>query len=621
MSGKTQITKMGFIKPYVIPILIMFVVPGFSLWFFNHVEGHYDAEIRESLVNQIQTDSTLTTEQRKELVHIYGRLSIAKLLASNNPEVRKLQSNFESVSGRYTVFRWMKRISWLCLLMGVAALVAGGIGVLFSFRSQNALYWSLRLGWYVLRWFALVEVVGQGILAVALSFWMTAFWTERYFLKLILIVGVLAGGAVLLLIKAIFRRLPTHNEFEGRLLKKQSALLLWERVVQMADKMGIAPPDHIFVGIDDNFFVTEHPVKVNECAYQGRTLFVSLSLLKMLTRGEAEAVLAHELAHFSGDDTVYSRRISPLLGKYVHYLEALHHGRISLPVFYFMFFFWNLYQMALGKLSRAREFRADRIGAEFTSPHDASQALVKISAYCRYRRDVQEKLFEQTQTVEFMDVSQRIATGFPDFMKACVTGTELADADTPHPFDSHPPLQSRIENLGLDPKTVLQTPSTLPALNDSWYSGIEDASAIEAEEWKSFEDRMHKAHQESLAYRFKPEGDAEIQHVVKYFPEVQFTSSKGETATIDYEKIALSQWEGPLLFSQIEGCELTENIGQARLKITWKVVGDEKPKTCKVAYKEFQKEGADFLKTFQDYYGRYLFAKQYHEQKAIMDSV
>ena len=48
------------------------------------------------------------------------------------------------------------------------------------------------------------------------------------------------------------------------------------RISQMAEKLGIAPPDNFFVGIDDNFFVTEHPVKVGETRYEGRTLFASL---------------------------------------------------------------------------------------------------------------------------------------------------------------------------------------------------------------------------------------------------------------------------------------------------------------------------------------------------------
>ena len=232
-------------------------------------------------------------------------------------------------------------------------------GFFTTFRSQNALYWSLRLSWNILRWFALIQVIGQGVLAVALSFWVTAFWAERYYVKLIAVAAILALCAVVLLIAAIFRKLPAYTEFNGRLLKKETAPALWQRISQMAQKLGIAPPDNFFVGIDDNFFVTEHPVKVGETRYEGRTLFASLSLLKALSRSEADAVLAHELGHFSGEDTLYSRRTSPLLGKYIHYLDALYKGVISRPVFYFMFFFWNLYQISLNKLRREREFRAD----------------------------------------------------------------------------------------------------------------------------------------------------------------------------------------------------------------------------------------------------------------------
>src|SRR6267154_2296672 len=118
MAAKTQITKMGFIKPYVFPILIMFLVPGFSLWFFSHVERHYDRHIRETLLSQIRTDNTLAAEQRDKALKFYEKLSVSKLLASNNPKTQRLQNSFQSVSTRFAIFRWMKRIASLCLIAG-----------------------------------------------------------------------------------------------------------------------------------------------------------------------------------------------------------------------------------------------------------------------------------------------------------------------------------------------------------------------------------------------------------------------------------------------------------------------------------------------------------------------
>ncbi|HTG44727.1 MAG TPA: M48 family metallopeptidase, partial [Verrucomicrobiae bacterium] len=526
MTSKPEFTKAGLVKSYLLPALFTFLIPGFGLWFFAHVESSYDRKIREKSIAQIKVDNTLSEEQRQQGIAFYTATPISKVLASNNPKARRLQAAFDGVHTRYAIFRWMKRISLTCLLVGVGAFLAAGLGVLVSMRSQSALYWSLRLGWNILRGFALVEVVGQGILAVALSFWITAFWFEVYYVKLILIAAIFGICAVGMLIQAIFRKLPPFGQFEGRLLKEEAAPALWQRVRQMADRLKIAPPDNIFVGIDDNFFVTEHPVEVGGQRYTGRTLFASLSLLKTFSRSEAESVLAHELAHFSGEDTVYSKRVAPLLGKYAHYLEALAQGGISLPIFYFMFLFWNGYQITLSKLSREREFRADKIGAELTSPRDIAQALVKITAYCRYRAKVQEELFEKEKNVQTMDVHQRIEIGFPAFMSACATGSELAEADTPHPFDSHPPLARRLENLGLDAQTVLKSHDTLPVVTDSWFSTIEDAAEIEAEQWKAFEESFHKAHQEKLAWTFKGETATEISHVTKFFPEVNFTSSK-----------------------------------------------------------------------------------------------
>ncbi len=280
-----------------------------------------------------------------------------------------------------------------------------------------------------------------------------------------------------------------------------------------------------------------------------------------------------------------------------------------------MFFFWNLYQFSLNKLRREREFRADRIGSEMTTPDDVGEALVKIAAYCRYRRKVQSQLFEKNENVETMDVFQRIEKGFPDFMTACVNSNELAEADTPHPFDTHPPLADRIRNIGLDAPTVLKTPTTLPAAGDSWFSAIDGAAAIEAEQWKAFEDSFHKAHQQTLAWRFEPQGEVEIQHVIKFFPEKLFINSKGLTATLDYEKVRLSDWETALPFSKMTKCRLEESLGRKKLVIEY-LDENEKKQNRKISYPALKCDGARFLPVFQNYYGRYLTAKEFKAQKA-----
>ena len=79
MKNETSFTKVGFLKSYLLPVLIMFLIPGFGLWFFNHVESHYDGEIRESLISQIRSDQTLTTEERDRAIHFYERSKVSRM--------------------------------------------------------------------------------------------------------------------------------------------------------------------------------------------------------------------------------------------------------------------------------------------------------------------------------------------------------------------------------------------------------------------------------------------------------------------------------------------------------------------------------------------------------------
>src|SRR5438045_1261185 len=150
MASKPTFTKAGFIKSYLLPALFTFLIPGFGLWFFDHAESYYACKIRETSITQIKVDNSLTAQQRQQGMPFYTTTPISKVLASNNPKAKQLQASFKGVQSRYGIFRWMKRISLACLLVGVGAFVAAGLGVLCSIRSQNALYWSLRLGWSVL---------------------------------------------------------------------------------------------------------------------------------------------------------------------------------------------------------------------------------------------------------------------------------------------------------------------------------------------------------------------------------------------------------------------------------------------------------------------------------------
>src|SRR6516162_6527057 len=100
-AAKRDFTKVGFIKAYLLPALVTFLIPGFGLWFFNHVESKYDREIREHLVSQIRADHNMSEAERDKALKFYQKISVSRVLASNNPKAKPLQENFSPVRTRY----------------------------------------------------------------------------------------------------------------------------------------------------------------------------------------------------------------------------------------------------------------------------------------------------------------------------------------------------------------------------------------------------------------------------------------------------------------------------------------------------------------------------------------
>jgi hypothetical protein len=337
---------------------------------------------------------------------------------------------------------------------------------------------------------------------------------------------------------------------------------------------------------------------------------VSLSLLEQLQGGEAAAVLAHEMAHFSGNDTLYSQRISPLLMRYSHYLDALGSGGMTLPIFYVTVCFRALYEISLGRLSRQREFRADSIAARCTSPRDVAGALLKIIAYARYRETVENELFQQEDVLETADISDRIAEGFPAYAASFASTADIGTLETAHPFDSHPPLAERLEAVGVPGDADVARALLTVRPDAAWFHRIPSAKAIQKRQWADFEKRFRDFHEESLPYRFLPENDQEREIVVRSFPEVQVVGTKA-TFTVDFEKFTVD-WPEPIRFADVTAMGVDNGV----LLIDHTRGGKQ---TTRLKLKLFGDRQQEVLDTLSRYYGRSVAAREYQQLKQQAD--
>lgn len=601
---RQQFSKSSFANTFILPVLLAFLIPGIGLAFFLHAEQQYDSDARKSLIDGVMKDGSVPPAERDRAIAFFNEHPFSELI--QHEEVAKGLDS--SVRFDYFAFRWLIRLSIVSIVASLAVFVFMAVCVLFSLRSQNAQYLSLSVGWQVLRIYGAVQAVIQGVVVLALSYYMTALWAHSYYPKLILCAAIFAAIGVGVVLTAIFKRVETNHAVEGAVIDRTANPALWADLNAICAKVGAEPPDQVIVGIDDSFFVTEMPITASGTKCSGRTLFVSLSLLRQLHGSEANAILAHEMAHFSGSDTLYSKKISPLLARYGAYLQALYQGGITRPIFYFMHCFWALFQLSLGKLSRQREFRADKIAAETTSPRDFAGGLLRIVAFSKFRGQIQKTLFENERVLATANISEQIGAGFNDYARSFAATEKIGELESPHPFDSHPPTVDRLAAIGASTsneyaESLLRVPG-----NAQWYHLIENATEIEQQQWSEFEAYFRKMHEDSLPYRFLPSTDEERAIVVAAFPELSFPSKDSAGLAIDCEGIQLQSWESPIEYKEMKKLALDKSV----LTIHYERGGKQK---ANVRLKAFGNRQQEVLDALNRYYSRYLNARAYQDHK------
>ncbi len=593
------------IKQHILPLLLAFVIPALSFWFFGHAENRVDADIRSELLADIQKASDLPEEEQQALTKFYESIEVSEVMASSDPEMAELQYFFEPAALRYATFRWGKRISIACLGASLLALLLVGSGAAWSLRSQKALYLSLRTGWPILRTIAAIQVLAQSALVVALSYWITALWMGFYSIYLIGLFSTLAIGAVALMYRAMLFRYEPRLEQSGELLQEDRGQAMWARVREIASDLGTSPPDQIIVGTDASFYVTESPTWLDNSQLTGRTLFVGLPLLKLMNNEEAEAVLGHEMAHFSGEDTMWAPKIAPLLTRMQIYLAHLSESPLALPVYHFLLFFWKVYQFSSGKMSRLREFRADKIGADTSSSSSLSKSLIKVASYCEYRMKMEEEVILKEEVASRPDMAKRLEQGFPEYFSDFTKKPESTAAETSHPFDTHPPLADRIQAVGHSINDIIKDPDLLKPPTRSWYGTISNAAELEEELWNKEERLLMEAREATRAMTLLPITDEEHQLVAKHFPEISFENSKAQAVIINHTGVQLPGNQDRLLFEHIILMDYDDSMGQKQLILTCKSHGSDDTKTHKFKPLQFKNPDENLLDTLSMYYGRH----------------
>lgn len=305
---------------------------------------------------------------------------------------------------------WLRSLAVAAMLAGLAAAVAGALGLRGAARagrealkSRDVLIasfaqWQQRLPRHLGLILGLTALGLSLVAALELVFGLSRFGhglsggEAKLRLMWLVVLVMLAWAAVSAywrMRSAFVLEEAQPREVLGRLVSPAQAPGLWQSVLDLAHQTGATPPAQIVVGAVDCFYVTGGSIRLMPSGQvlTGQSLYMPITYLSLLQAQEVRAIVAHELAHFAGADTVYSQRFAPLYQGFVLRLQALANegdkdGKTSisiLPALNFAGHLLEQFHLAVMHWSRQREFAADALAAQVTDAGAIASSLLRVS--------------------------------------------------------------------------------------------------------------------------------------------------------------------------------------------------------------------------------------------------
>lgn len=357
-------------------------------------------------------------------------------------------------------------------LLGAAILIVFWLGAMLCGANRLLLAWIFpTLTTLTLIALAALTLIHAGIVGVGL-FTAESYWLgDIHGLVLWTVVGFGALAALGVANSAVRTIGRAQLSVVGYVINPMDQPRLMLAVRKLARAVGATPPNHVVVGMDANFFVTHADVNLPGLSrsLRGRTLFLSVPLLRGLSGGELNAVIAHELSHFAHNDAAYSQRFAPIYTRLVSASGPGEDGKpnrnpFNIPVRAFTDFMVETFHGNVARISRTREFAADARSAQATSPVDLATALLKVSILTELWNREFESMIDRVRMGRF---SRNLSRNFEDQIRYDLDRAKVADMmasvmvwQAPHPTDSHPTTEERVESLGLAPAALLDSSAT-----------------------------------------------------------------------------------------------------------------------------------------------------------------
>ncbi len=275
-------------------------------------------------------------------------------------------------------------------------------------------------------------------------------------------IGALIGSLKLLSSLFSFKTKPEFPVF-GKLILQKDNEKIWTFVKNIASDLNARIPDNIIVGLEPTFFATSANVKLinDNKLIKGETLFLSVVLMRLFTKSELKSVIGHELGHFRGDDTSYSMKFAPVYSGMQKSIKSIDGSEgetsiVTVPAVAMLSAMLDIFSMNVLKISRIREFEADKAGISVSSSEDFGIALGKVATFSLFWNKVRD---ENINRLNQGKISGNLSEVFEDSSKYDLSVAEIEtivenilETKITHPTDTHPSISDRYAGINFDIK-------------------------------------------------------------------------------------------------------------------------------------------------------------------------
>jgi Zn-dependent protease with chaperone function len=324
-------------------------------------------------------------------------------------------------------------------------------------------------------------LIGGALVMLALAictaiggyFMLTSFFSHTYFsfnvLKAELAMILVVLGLLLTLLQGSWLMLRAIRESFAKSCHFEPAIRLAmlpntpisDFIKEICTGMGAHMPDHVLLHACPEIYVSQSRVVALNGKASGRILMLSAPLLGVLRRDELRAVIAHEMAHFTGRDTGFSSLVVPVyrgteaalmaIGELLTASEGVHFGRkfFLLPIVWCLRLYRAAFHMVNMSLSRCRELRADYVGAQFAGRESFQRALLRLACFASLFYDKFPEYLQGNRQPgselrnlysEFISYARQSSGELAGFAREYLAEAEDTDS-------SHPSLPRRLDGI------------------------------------------------------------------------------------------------------------------------------------------------------------------------------